>query len=392
MKRIVFRLLVATVIAYGALELGARLLRPPLMPYAPHCRWVEATPFLTGSKHFTIRTNTFGFRNAPDFSLPRAKTRPLVLLIGDSLMFGGPNDVSLDHALSALLPSADVLNGGSPGAGPIFYADMVDEYLDPLDPDTLFVGLYLGNDFGGPLAEQRASLGYQVVHAAKGAFPNTLSLVKRLRVKRGSRVGEEASPVLPVSTLRKRVLDEVMVYARGLSLDGARLQAETDAYPIEERLRERPLLQCEQGARVIAMAIVFRNELADSLLLQSANAIRNAHDALAQVDRIAARVRRSRPASRLVFVLFPVSFMVDERYAPFYRDLGYAVPPPAANYPLYDRVRAHLRDGGYEILDLHDPLRGRPVFFDEDWHLNAEGNRLAAEAMAGVLQSRVTAR
>lgn len=387
MRRLLPRLLVATLVAYAALELGARLLRPPLMPHAPHCDWVEETPFLTGSPRFTIRTNAYGFRNAPDFALPRAKTRPLVLLVGDSLIFGGPNDESLDRALAPLLPAADVLNGGSPGADIRFYADMVDEYLGPLAPDTLFVGLYLGNDFGGALAEQRSRLRYRLLQAAKRALPNTESLLKRLRVKRGTRVGEEASPRLSLPAFRLRVADVVAQYARDLSLDGARLGAETDAYPIGERLRERPALQCEQGARAIGMAIVFRNELADALLLRGSNAIRNAEDALGQVDRIAARVRQSRPTTRLVFVLFPVSFMLDERYARFYRDLGYIVPPAATDYPLYDRVRAHLGARGYEVLDLHDSLRGRPAFFDEDWHLNAEGNRRVAEAMAGFLSS-----
>jgi hypothetical protein len=378
-QRIVFPLLVLGA-GYAVLEGGARLLLPPPYPFNPNSRVVEETPHLSPGRSFTIVTNNFGFRNSPDFAFPWSGQRPRLLLIGDSLIFGGPNDRTLDQALSRLLPGQDVLNGGSPGADIAFYGQMVRYYLPRIRPSRLVVGLFLGNDFSGPSAEQRAALRYRVGRVLKGAFPQAVLLRRRLAVERGARVARAPAPPLEGAAFRARVAEEVRTLCKGRSLDLARQLEEAAAYPYEAVLDEHPGLQTEAGTRIVAYAIVDRAHLAESLRLDNDNARLN-YDAAWRELR-ALRDFAARQSVEPLFVLFPVSFMVDARYAAFYRDLGYAIPAASARYPLRDRLRTDLQAAGYAALDLQDHLADAGVFFDQDWHLNERGNDWAAAEIA----------
>jgi len=369
-------------IALGGLALvdgGAWMILPPPLPFNPRTRYVEETPQLSTSPRFSVATNNYGFRNSPDFSLPLRGAAPRVLLIGDSFVFGGPNDATLDLFLSRLLPGHDVINGGSPGADVPFYLEMLRYYLPRIRPERLFVGLFLGNDFSGPLAEQRAASQYRLRRLARTLFYHPILLARRLAVQRGGRVGSDVLRPLTRTAFRERVTAEVALLCRGLSLDQATHRRRSDAHPLEGILDEYPSLQYEQGVQVAAYAIVYREHLAESLLLRGGNALRNYADALRGIGEIRELARQQ--GIEPVFVLIPVSFMLDARYSVFYRDLGYSLPQAAARYPLYERVLADLRAWGCRLLDLHAALAGRDAFFAEDWHLSQEGNRLAAREL-----------
>ena len=386
------RLAVAGALSYGVLESAACLLRPPLLPFGPDTHWVEATPYLSGSMNFEILTNNYGFRNNADFAFPLKKRGPHVLLIGDSMMFGGPNTRTIDVYLSSLLPGHVIFNGSSPGAGPEFYHDMLEEYVERLKADYTFVGLFLGNDFTGPLPTQRAAPRFRLIQTAKRVFPNTLSLMQRISVKRGSRNGRETVEPIDSKALQDQTIEEVRMLARGLSLDESSYVALAQRYDFSGLLSRYPSLAYSKCAQVVAYAIIYRKDLADTILLRNPNALQNYMTALRHVQATQAYASRHGRGDRLVFVLFPISFMMHDDYSTFYRELGYAIPPSAVHYPLYDRLRRDLQEGGYRVLDLHQALRARPVFFREDWHLNEEGNYLVAAEIAHALAALRSAR
>jgi hypothetical protein len=205
-------------------------------------------------------------------------------------------------------------------------------------------------------------------------------LRRRLAVERGARVARAPAPPLEGAAFRARVAEEVRTLCKGRSLDLARQLEEAAAYPYEAVLDEHPGLQTEAGTRIVAYAIVDRAHLAESLRLDNDNARLN-YDAAWRELR-ALRDFAARQSVEPLFVLFPVSFMVDARYAAFYRDLGYAIPAASARYPLRDRLRTDLQAAGYAALDLQDHLADAGVFFDQDWHLNERGNDWAAAEIA----------
>jgi hypothetical protein len=368
----------------GTLDAAAWLLLPPPMPFNPNAHYVEETPYLSHSPRFGIATNNHGFRNASDFELPLRDGRPRLLLIGDSFVFGGPNDRTLDAFLSEALPTCHVLNGGSPGADPAFYAEMVEYYAPRLRPEHLVIGLFLGNDFAGPLAEQRATACFRLRQLAKTLFAPPIRLVKRLAVQRGRREGGLASSALTRPALRERAAAGVASLCEGLCLDSRAPLRRLETLDLDRLLDSYPGLQTVEGAAVLANAVVYRDHLSQSLLLGDENARRGYDDSLQRVASIRDLVATS--SLETLFVLFPVSFMLEARYAAFYRELGYVVPEAAARYPLVDRVRSDLAAAGLQVLDLHGALAGQDAFFAEDWHLNETGNRLAAAAIAARIQ------
>ena len=87
---------------------------------------------------------------------------------------------------------------------------------------------------------------------------------------------------------------------------------------------------------------------------------------------------------RTAFMLIPISFMEDDKYAGHYMDMGCAVPEPSGDYPLVHRLRTDLAGLGVDVIDLHEILDegdGRSVSYSNDWHLNELENELAAGAI-----------
>lgn len=380
------RLAAAGLLALGVLNGAAWLLLPPPLPFNPSVRYVEETPHLTGSPRFTVMTNNKGFRNSPDFPLPEGDPRPRLLLIGDSQMFGGPNERTIDALLARRLPRYAVLNGGSPGADVAFYLEMIQHYLPVIRPRHLFVGLFLGNDFSGPLAEQRASVVYALRRIARLLLDPPVLLARRLAIQRGAGLGGHGAQPLTRAEFRARTGSEVAALCRSLCLDRRQHRQLVEAYDFDSLLDKYPALQCGQGVRVVVYAIVYREHLAESLLLQTANARRNYADALTRI--LALRERAAAQGVEPVFLLIPVSFTLDARYAAFYRDLGYSLPPPGMSSALDERARSDLAAAGLVVLDLRPALSGQDAFFAEDWHLNENGNRIVAKALASWVESR----
>ncbi len=87
-------------------------------------------------------------------------------------------------------------------------------------------------------------------------------------------------------------------------------------------------------------------------------------------------------------VLIPDEYQVNDD---LYETLMHRVPDAAAYERLHpqQRLSAHCRDRGIEVLDLLEPLRRangeRPVYRLRDTHWNARGNRIAGEALARYL-------
>jgi hypothetical protein len=221
---------------------------------------------------------------------------------------------------------------------------------------------------------------------AKALFFHPILLAKRLRIQRGARVGRDVIRPLSRQEFRQRAAEDVAALCGSLCLDETRHLRWLDALDLDKILARHPGLQCEQGVKTIVYAAVYREHLAESLLLRNENAARNYAEALATIRAIRG-LATAQGGAEPVFALFPVSFMLEPRYAAFYRELGYEVPEASASYPLRDRVVSDLRAGGYTVLDLHAALAGRAAFFEEDWHLNEDGNRTVAAEIARWIES-----
>ena len=102
-----------------------------------------------------IRTNEHGFRE--DAPTAEVKSRPRVLVIGDSHTFGlVNNDESfanrLEVRLAAALPGgAEVINAATTGTGPYEHLAALGEHLD-LHPDLVLLVICTGNDFSNAMA------------------------------------------------------------------------------------------------------------------------------------------------------------------------------------------------------------------------------------------------
>jgi hypothetical protein len=126
---------------------------------APTSGTARGLPFASSAKfdlqsaefQVEVRTNELGFRGAP--VAPAAAGRVRIAAIGDSFTFGW--GVAETEAWPARLEArlrkkgigADVLNLGSPGAGPREYAEIAERLLPVLEPDLVVVGLVQGDDF-----------------------------------------------------------------------------------------------------------------------------------------------------------------------------------------------------------------------------------------------------
>ncbi|MCX7697945.1 MAG: hypothetical protein N2114_00565, partial [Candidatus Goldbacteria bacterium] len=139
--------LIIIVIFWIGIEFIAFIFMPPIYPSNPNTNFIEKSLYFSNSKEFKIITNNYGFRNSANFKFPfKDSSNKRILFVGDSFMFGGPNNKTIDYFLKKKLPDFEIFNAGSPGNDINGYYEIVKYYLNKINPDYLFVGLFLGND------------------------------------------------------------------------------------------------------------------------------------------------------------------------------------------------------------------------------------------------------
>lgn len=378
-KKYILKIILFIFILWAATELFSIIFMPPPYPNNPNVNFVHKTAYFSGSKSFELVTNNYGFRNAENFSFPMSKSsKKRILLIGDSFMLGGPNTKTIDYFLKENVRDFEIFNAGSAGNDINGYYEITKYYLDKINPDYVIVGLFLGNDFAGPVIEQRNSLRYKFIQMGKKILSNAYSFYKRIKVSKVTRRGVEELTPLEVAELKNFVVERAKKIARGRSLGVDKYEKLAREYDYSKLLSKYPELKYAQYADEIANAIVFREFISESILLNNDNAILNYKNDLNKLKELNNFIKSNNKNIKILYLLFPVSFMVDEKYAEFYKDLGYKLPLPDTNYPLRTRLVNDLKSLNYSFIDVHNYIVD-DMFYKEDWHFTEIGNKVVAD-------------
>jgi len=381
-KKSLFIILINLLVSYLLVEGLSYILSNPLYANAPNENLIFQIPYISDLKPFRVKTNNCGFRNDRDFVFPIKKTKPRILLLGDSLMFGKNSSYGPGGYLSDALTGYEVFNGSSIGGNSGDYYRVLKFYCKRIHPDYIFVGLFLGNDFGGKFQQQRDSYLFKFVQLGKRILPNTYTLYRNLKIKRSRKTGIDRIHDLSTADFKSQTILAVRQKSRRIFLCEKEYQRKAEMYDYDVLFNKYPGLKYSETLGVIADAILYQDMLEKMLMLKDRLAVKNYEDSLRDIEEIISFVNSQNNGVRLAFVLFPVSFMMDSRYAVFYRDLGYIIPAPEADYPLYKRLKTDLSTKGYKIIDLHDIFKDKDVYFKEDWHMNELGCKLTASSIA----------
>ena len=293
-----------------------------------------------------VRTNHYGLRG--DQITPRPRGGRRVLAIGDSFTFGAQvkEEETFAARLGPLLTerlgkSVEVLNGGVDGTGTYDQLAILKQLKVPLEADTALMAYYLGND---PLDNEIA---------ATGAAPPLASMT------------QEAAEALTERGRRNRKLaswSRIYAYFLATSLlsygeQDFRVAMQKDAVRIfaDPAVRERLMPYTEE-------ALVLYGESCE------------------------------RERLTCFLVLIPPLFAVSERRAnATFRAFG--MDPAAADVDAVAAAVLAAAPPSLNVLDLTPSIRAgaedEELYYRFDAHWNPEGHRVAAEAMAEFMASRM---
>ncbi len=326
-----------------------------------------------------VGVNNLGLRMDRDVTREKPAGTLRILTLGDSQTAGiVDNPESWPNLLDARLAAAagrpvEVLNAGVTGYRPM------QEYLwwrvngRGLHPDYVILGYYTGNDF---------------FDAARG------------RLKRGAG-GAWTLDETPWPDSGPGPWERALLHTRLWSILIAPLRPKPfegfdrrpDAFDDPAfRARYEPLYLNARRECVGCFSQSFLQ--AHILLVGDPDELDADRDATRE---LLARLRNetAEAGAGLLLVLIPGKLQIEEdgsgRAAKLAAEMG--LPPPSQ--PIEDRVRAEMTQIaaglGVEMLDPLDALKAaraaapKPFYYDEDWHLNVDGN----EALARIVQERL---
>jgi lysophospholipase L1-like esterase len=142
--------------AFGLMEVIARIAYPlPVSITVPQTVDAEVGPIpiplthgavVTSTASFTYSNNSQGLRGDHEYG---AKTKPRILLLGDSFTYGlGVNDdQTFASLLQKSLPNYEVINGGNPDKGTDYALKFYETKGRRLQPDMVVLCFFANNDF-----------------------------------------------------------------------------------------------------------------------------------------------------------------------------------------------------------------------------------------------------
>jgi len=298
-----------------------------------------------------------------------------LVALGDSFtVWGDEEGLSYPRVAARLVPGIDVVNLAEAGTGLCAYHDNLVSLVPGLAADWIVIGLYLGNDLA-PCALAGRSAGAPAVpsrSAAQWLRDNSLLLTLLWRTCKSAFAFCRSGTV-------DRLLEERRA-AQGWS--EAELQARLAVVDPE-------LLAAARADRINFVDLVQGVFAPDHYGRIAAAAD---EDILAAIADVAALARQARGlGARVVVVLLPPATWAGERYADYYRRLGYGdLGPTAGEVPAIARLQRALAAEDVVVLDVLPLLRAAEadLYLPLDTHLNGEGQRLVGEALAAVLAAQ----
>lgn len=139
-------------------EIGARIVLPlPISLQPPQTVDSRLGPIPVPYQHgritvpnvadytYTYTNNSLGLRGSSEYG---PKTKPRILLVGDSFTYGlGVNDdQTFAHVLQSKLPAYEVINGGNPDKGTDYALKFYETFAHQLQPDIVILS-FCENDF-----------------------------------------------------------------------------------------------------------------------------------------------------------------------------------------------------------------------------------------------------
>ncbi|MDB4433374.1 GDSL-type esterase/lipase family protein [bacterium] len=387
----ILALTLSSVLALLAAEIVLRVTVGPRFAavFQPHPRYLHA--FVPDSVHafqhtrgdggnrVAVRINAHGFRGPPP---QEPRSAPRVVVYGDSLVAARyvPEAETfvtrLGEALGRSLGrDVEALNVGVSGYGPDQVALRMEDELPVLDPDLAIVGLYAGNDFGDLIRNRLFRLGED---GRLRALRPRLAPAQQREFDQARR-----APILQKLTLR-------ILRARRLARERRQLGDDHGNHLLRTWLRGR---QREWAA--------YRGPGPDVV----AHLFKDSYDAdLSIAPESAASVYKRR---LMEAVLAKIVAVAAANAVPL---LGVAIPSPidvcanhhiaeidTVSFPRYRRealteaLTEASRASDLEVVNLFPVLReagGCSLYYRDNTHWNAAGQKLAAQAVAGTVLER----
>jgi hypothetical protein len=362
----------------------------------------------------TVPDSALGFRLSPyapgidawGFRNDSVPARADVVAIGDSFTygFGAPRALSWPRQL-AEITGLTVYNTGVGGFGPCEYNVVFDRILS-LEPRVVVVGLHPGNDLSdayrsvytqhrcAQLASREADVIERLAAADNGA---TLS---EMAETRGADAESTSDAVSDSRGVRDWIRDSRLYrLARSLRYElGVRRQSNAAQESEDSQYQESVSRTSNVGLSIPGLQrTVFKHPEALALTVdlsdpRIAEGMRIAEDVLVSMHR---RMRDRGGGGRLL-----VAFILDKpaAFAPVVRSLDSSAVPPIVHtlasreQNVAEELRRRLDARGVEVLEtvpvVRESLRAgkHPYPVSDDHHLNGEGYRLVAAAIAARLR------
>ncbi len=318
------------------------------------------TTCIIRTPEYTMKTpiNPQGFLGTESVNLQKTDGRTRIAFIGDSFTFG--QGVSYDQAYPALIGQllnkqripAEILNASMVGSGPQWYYLRLKEMVKTYTPDIVVVGLYVGNDFGDLRYFQTPTIdasGLPLALTTRHEYVDTDGIRRPTSIPMRYRI-----PVLRNSHLFQMITTRMY---------GDVFASETPSINADPCLLH---LRCPDSTRDIEETVRL----------------------LTGMQRISMDMK-----SRLLVVLIPWELQLPRRILALSRINFYATDK--SRHIVSDTLMPRLYEAGISTLDLLSAFESytgsEPVLYPQDRHWNAVGHTIAAEAIAPVLQSLITA-
>jgi lysophospholipase L1-like esterase len=322
----------------------------------------NGTRILTTGAAYTVRDrlNSFGLNDA-ERSLEKPPGSSRILVLGDSFMFGQgvPRRESLPSRLDRLLPGVEVINAGIPGYGLeqeyLFYEDRGHRF----DPDLLLLAFFF-NDLQDPTS-------MNVVRNEDGL---ALAYHAKSEVRRRRGIGAD-----------RGIRTKLSAWLRSKSLLFTLVRSRIHGFMARRRHGDRPDRPRPDLEGTPEFFSVFLDEPGPDVMPRWERAFLT----LDALERSAAR-----RGAKLAIIGVPAPRQLgDEAFVQWAEFLNQD-PAAVSRRKPFDMIAGWCERTGTPCLDLLDVFEGRDrdsLYFPHDMHWNADGHRLAAEAVHEFLLS-----